>query len=72
MLEGMAAIVAQPSEYRDAFSHAVDRRHGRADAAARPAWQTAATRAIAAISARLTALRPALAPRLKRNPGMTS
>ena len=72
MLQDMAAIVAQPSEYRDEIGHGVDRRQGLATVVERPAWQTAVARAALAIAARLTALRPALAPRLKRNPGMTS
>jgi transcriptional regulator with XRE-family HTH domain len=71
-IQDMAAIVAQPSGYRDDFSHGADRRLATVDITAAPAWHAALTRVAGSIAARLIALRPALVPRLKRSPGMTS
>jgi len=71
-LQAMAAIVAHPSEYRDEFSHGVDRR-GRAphvNMLPKPAWHAAVTRPLQALWLRV-ALRPSPV-RLKRTPRTSS
>lgn len=73
-LQEVAAIVAHPSEYRDEFDHAVDRRRTAAEAHElhKPAWRTSMPRPVQALWARIAALRPSLTPRLKGTPGTTS
>jgi hypothetical protein len=69
-LQGVAAIVAHPSEYRDEFSHSPDRR-GRTSAIempTNPAWQSAIARAAQLVWTRIVTLKPSLTPRLKGTP----
>jgi transcriptional regulator with XRE-family HTH domain len=55
-LQEFAAIVAHPSEYRDEFSHAADRRQPAplVEVAPKPAWHAAVTRPVQALWLRLT------------------
>ena len=71
-LQGMSAIVAQISEYRDEFSHGRDRRQTGSHPVPAASWQVALNLLRSALAAWLAALRPALTPRLKRHPGVTS
>ncbi|MBI3048483.1 MAG: helix-turn-helix domain-containing protein [Acidobacteria bacterium] len=76
-LQEMAAIVAHPSQYRDEFSHGLERRRTleggvacRINMLRRPAWHVALTRPLHALWLRLT-LRPSPV-RLKRTPRMSA
>ena len=71
-LQAMAAIVAHPSEYRDEFGHAVDRRGRTPHVNMLPtaAWHAPLTRPLQALWLRMT-LRPS-PMRLKRTPRTSS
>lgn len=70
-LQGVAAIVAHPSEYRDEFSQSLDRR-GRTSSESEmlpnPGWHTVIGRAAQAVWTRIVTLKPSLTPRLKGTP----
>jgi transcriptional regulator with XRE-family HTH domain len=71
MIQEMAAIVAQPSAYRDEFSHRRDRRGlpPRINVMPAPVWHMAYARALQGMWVRfVVACRAYSAPRLKRNP----
>lgn len=66
-LQGVAAIVAHSSEYRDEFSHGLDRRGqtSEIEMLSTPAWQSVVARAAQALWTRIVTLKPSLTPRLK-------
>lgn len=72
-LQVIAGIVAQPSEYRDEFSHDTDRRLApRINMLPAPAWHIALVRAAYALWMRAVARITLAAPRLKRAPRTSS
>jgi len=73
-LQEMAAIVSQPSAYRDEFSHSAERRRRtpRINMLPQPAWYSAIARAAQLVWFRAGVLTPWLSPRLKGTPRATS
>jgi transcriptional regulator with XRE-family HTH domain len=71
-LQEIAEIVAHPSEYRDEFSHAADRRQPQTaiDVVRKPAWHAGLTRPLQALWLRVT-VKPS-AVRVKRTPHASS